>query len=387
MVKPDKGTNAVVQVCRNDMVLGDPASVDPIKGTFTLTEKTAANDKIVAQMISTDNAGSKSYGPASAEVRVGSCSKAASPASPDSAAPTLSISTDKAGKLTYKGTLKNVKNGMVRICVNDQQVAKGMPVPVEANGTFDGGTNTFDAKAGDVVVAQAVLTNGTQHGPLSNEVAIGKCSDIVNGNVSVKVTVDPMDVGSVRVSGNTNQKGGTVRICVGDNQVATATTGDGNFLAKLSSAVKPGQLVSVQPITSAPGTFPRSYGLPTTVQPKFAYSGVIADFVGGVEQGGYSSQSSNTNGFLSAFFRSPYFNFPNHTQATSLWGRIRLLSGPLPSTVNVVAAITNPTGTITSSNLANVGQVVDYVFGPEMRLKQWDSQDGNTDRIIAVQVS
>ena len=138
------------------------------------------------------------------------------------------------------------------------------------------------------------------------------------------------------------------------------------------------------PAPGAPAT-------PTDLSTKFA-----AGFVGGVEQSGYSSEANNTNAFLNAFFRSPYWwsqrkkpeqpgappspaPAPSGDLAFSIWGRIRLLSGPLPSSVNVVAAVTNPTGTITSSNLANVGQVVDYVFGPEFRLIE-----GKSDRLSFV---
>lgn len=311
------------------------------------------------------------------------CSQSATPVSPNCPAPTLSLSTDSAGKTTYTGTLANGKSKAVRICVDDVETLKSVPV---SNGTFSGGTNTLDAKAGSVIVAQAAAcgADGTQYGPLSIERSIGKCSAVLNGDLSVKATLDPIDVGSVFVSGTTNQKGGRVRLCVGDAQDAIATVdADGNFVAKLSSQVTAGQSVSVQPITSdagsAAGAFPRNYGMSTTVTANYAYNGFVAAFVGGIEQGGYSSQASNTNGFLSAFFRSPFWG---RSVAPSIWGRIRLLSGPLPSTVNVVAAITNPNGTITSSNLASVGQVVDYVFGPEIRLKQWGS--GEIDRISFV---
>ena len=301
------------------------------------------------------------------------CSKVAKPATQSCPVPTLSISTSN-GKTTYSGTLPNVKSGAVRICVNDVEQVKSMN---SVSGKFQGDSNGLKLDAGSVLVAQALSCGADkkEYGPISVERVVGKCSAGAQGDQSVKTTLDAVEVGSLSVSGTTSEKGGTVRICVSDAQDATATADvDGKFIAQLSAPASAGQSVSVQAITSIPGDFPRDYGPSASVNPKSASNGFVAEFIGGVEQAGYSSQANNTNGFLSASFKSPYWikkSAMSMDLAFGLWGRIRLLSGPLPSSVNVVAALTNPTGTITSSNLSSVGQVVDYVFGPEFRIKQW----------------
>ena len=83
----------------------------------------------------------------------------------------------------------------------------------------------------------------------------------------------------------------------------------------------------------------------------------VAIIIGGVEYAGYSSAAQTTDGFLDLFYRGPV------VKGFSGWGRIRLTSAAQPATNGVVSVISNPTG-LTTFNYSNVGQVLDYVFGP-----------------------
>jgi len=98
----------------------------------------------------------------------------------------------------------------------------------------------------------------------------------------------------------------------------------------------------------------------------------VAIIIGGVEYAGYSSEAQATDGFLDLFYRGPQ-GTQGFTNGLSGWTRIRLTSAAQPATNGVVSVISNPTG-LTTFNYSNVGQVLDYVFGPSWVLpntKNW----------------
>jgi hypothetical protein len=386
--------SGTVQICVNKTPQVPWQSVTD--GKFSVALPSLKDGTMVtAQWVNLAANGSvSSFGPVSDARIVGSCAQNV-PAQGTAKPPVLTTSVpDSTGAVTFN--LTGTKGGTFRLCVNDLPNAKVSIVNANADGQLvDAQGKPVTAPAigaglGDVVVAQAVSSiEPDQTGPVSAGVGIGKCSATGTGAVKDKPTVNPVQVGSETVSGKVaKQKSGTiVRVCVGDYQVATAPIDEnGNFTVGLQAPVMPGQSVIAQlvmppdPLAKPPDPPDKfNYALWTKVQPKFAYSDFTATFVGGVEESGFSSQGLNTNGFLSAYARSPFYNGRLHSAA--VWGRVRLLSGPLPSNVNVVAALTNPTGTVTTSNLSNVGQVVDYVVGPELRLWQKDRPNGNTERI------
>jgi len=83
--------------------------------------------------------------------------------------------------------------------------------------------------------------------------------------------------------------------------------------------------------------------------------------VGGVEQSDLSAQNSETDPFVDLIVRAPY-----NVRPGSVWLRARFLGAPTSSsTQNVVAAATNPSGTVTSASLSTVGYAVDYTVGYE----------------------
>ncbi len=391
-----------VQLCSKGKLLGPAAPVSTTDGKFSVTPlpRVTSGDQITAQFT---NASGIS-GPASAAAVVGSCSQAVG----QGTAPTLSPSTDSTtGKVTYSGTLPKATSGTVRICVDD--LPNGDTATIGKDGTFTP-VLSKDPKAGSIVVAQSV--SGTapkqQYGPLSNEVVVGMCSDVPEeGDTSTKPTLNTVTTSSNSFSGTIpGAKPGTkVRICVGDTpsgaQDATAVVKEnGAFKGLFANPPKAGQFVTAQEITSAPGS-PRKYGLmgPAEVVRGFRYSSLFGSFIAGVEQSGYSSEITNTNFFVSAYLRSSYLPLgcqasskppsercPNSLKppspvALALWGRTRLLSAPQPSTQNIVSVLTDPTGQISQSNFSKVGQVIDYTIGPELRIAQRDSSDGQTTRI------
>jgi hypothetical protein len=313
---------------------------------------------------------------------------------PSVATPTLN--PIEADATALKGTVKGATTGTVQICAAGKPL--GDPVTVGKDGSFGltipSGTKLTN---GEAIVPQYIEpgTDGgaDKFGPTSDAstVLVGDCSKATpsTGSAPVLNLSQPDTNGKVTYSGTTDSSAsGSVRICVNHVPNADAKTapikggkfdgGSNSFkvqandkvVAQIVSADSPPKyspLSTEQPVNSA--------GLVVGPASTSDDNKLVTSFIGGVEQSGFSSQGSNTNGFLSAYARSRFYS--SSTLAPALWGRVRLLSGPLPSSVNVVAALTNPAGTITTSNLQNVGQVVDYVIGPELRLKQW----GNTERI------
>jgi hypothetical protein len=313
---------------------------------------------------------------------------------------------------------KEATSGQVRICVDDLPVEKpDKLIQVLSDGTFT--SESLDVKPGNVIFAQSVGsvrvskastseesneaskskvsvpkdTSKTAYSVPSKQISVGPCSSVQIGSSSTRPTLDEIkDSRSFKGRRPGAKRGTEVRICVDDSQDAAVVVDDnGAFYGLFSQPVKPNHSVTAQEITSGPNTFPVTYGLvsPERKLDAFAYSGLFATFIAGVEQSGYSSQITNTNFFLNAQIRSEYF--PQHSEGPgpfapgfALWGRTRLLSAPQPSTNNIVSVLTDPTGQISQSGFSKVGQVIDYVIGPELRLWQWDRPDQQTTRISLI---
>jgi hypothetical protein len=161
-----------------------------------------------------------------------------------------------------------------------------------------------------------------------------------------------------------NATSGTIRICVNNipNGETRIVKSDGTFnsgTASFQSNI--GDEVVAQSVVAS-GSSPTYGPLSNKLVVK---SPAVLIIIGGAEYSGYSAQSQTTNGFLSMFYRGPV------TKGFSGWGRIRLTSAPQAATNGVVSVISNPTG-LTTYDYSNVGQVFDYVFGPEKQIgKNW----------------
>jgi hypothetical protein len=388
--KGGKSQTGSVQLCADGNKLGPAASFDPAKpasakDTFSVslqqnssngpTQLVATDGKAITAQFSSDG---KTWGPPSPPQVVASCKETAGSGTAPSLKP---LTTDSTGKVTtVSGTVEKASSGNVRICADDRQLGTA---PIGADGTFS--TSSLTVKPGNTITAEVVTTNsGTNsYSKLSNEVRFGACSSVQKGDTKNQPTLNPISVDSTSFSGTLpNAKGGeVVRICVDDQENTIAIVdSSGSFIAAIPQPpLQATSKATAQVITDSTPTSPAAtFGLLSVDQPVGGklYSKMFGSFIAGFIQSGYSAEVTNTNFFLSAYLRSQYwgFNSKNSNSAVggALWGRIRLLSAPAPSTVNLVSVITDPSGTLTQSSFSSVGQVVDYVFGPELRLFQTD---------------
>lgn len=382
-----------VQLCDGGKPLGKAVAVSTKDGTFNVPAtgdslpRVSNGDEITAQFYTGTQDSPTDYGDVSPALMVGSCKAEAG----KDDAPTFKRGTDNTGKATYTGTVTASEVGdTVRICDNDIELVPSVDITKQSDGsgTFDASSNVSKAKAGDILVAQVVSGSGTskQYSKVSAGAAVGSCSAVESGDSSTKPTLNALSQGGDSFSGTLPgaKAGVVVRLCVDDSPVANATVKDGGaFSGVYPATFKAGQSVTAQEITSASSASTKKYGLVSPAQKVtgLAYSGMFATFIGGVEWAGYSSQAINTNGFLSASMRSGYLPIGSSAASgqsalgAALWTRIRLLSAPQPSAqgVSFVSAFSNPTGSITTSSLSNVGQAVDYVVGLELRFWQRDA--------------
>lgn len=323
----------------------------------------------------------------------------------DSIVTSLASATLNAIEATDKfvtGTVQGVTTGEVQVCVKGAQM--GDPVPVGKDGSFKltvpDGTKLTN---GDSVVAQYISpgSNGEPdpYGPApdANSVLVSSCSMAGSGSSTPPTLVvsQPDEKGVVpsftgTASGAT--KGTTVRICVNDiplldktgkEVTATTTDANGNFSGASTFNVKAGDQIVAQTETLGTSGTPAAYGLVSKPPIQINSAGLIvgsppsdgfvATLVAGVEQSGYSSLGNDTGGFLSAFFRSGYIPLgQTRPLGIAAWGRVRLLSAPQPGTVGIASILTDPTGTLSTQTYTSIGTAVDYLVGPELKLKEWN---------------
>jgi hypothetical protein len=178
--KMPKGTKGSILVCVDGKPTKEgPSSVDATDGSFTakldagITAKQVIQTQLVVDATSSQE---KTYGPASAKLPAGSCSKAA-PAL-GGAAPVLSLTTDSNNVATYSGTVDDKTDGdQIRICVNDLPVAQKVKI---SSGKFNGGTDSFPVSAGDQITAQVIHGAGASQtfGPTSTPL-VAKTGQVV----------------------------------------------------------------------------------------------------------------------------------------------------------------------------------------------------------------
>lgn len=312
------------------------------------------------------------------------------PTTEDTTLPVPTITAVDASKSTVSGSVpagadKKIPSGTVLVCVNGVQTAA--PTSITGNGDF--GAIAISMKPGQQLTAIYLpppeSTGGQAYSAPSGGWLVGGCSKDVSPNASLKapslsVTVDK-STNEASYTGNVSgASSGSVRICVNDlpqqGQVVQIGS-DGSFKASTAFKVSAGDKITAQafsgstpiygPVTAAPqvitngplqvGSAPAKTGNPSTLT-----------MIGGVEQAGYSSLSQSTNAFLNAFVAGP------QDRPVIGWGRIRLLSAPQPSTQGIVSVFTDPTGQLTTQDYTKVGQALDFVAGPQVRVpftKYW----------------
>lgn len=307
--------------------------------------------------------------------------------------PIETTSTSVAGKV------QGVTTGQIQVCVAGKPL--GDPVPV----TVDNSNSTFTVNVpkgttltnGQTVVAQYISpsTNGgsNTYGPAldANSVLVGSCKldALKSGVVPILSVSQPDGQGMVTLKGKATSdasgkavsvaKGTTVRICVNDVPdesakslpIGTDGTFDGGTITLKVQANAQIVAQTVIPSTlSTPGA-PPTYG-PLSPIVSVSSNLVVGSvqqsgkpftiLIGGVEYAGYSSQAQTTDAFVNIFYRGP-----ETKSGWSGWGRVRLTSTPSATTNGIGTYIANPTG-LTSYSYQNVGQALDYVFGPSWKI-------------------
>jgi hypothetical protein len=145
-------------------------------------------------------------------------------------------------------------------------------------------------------------------------------------------------------------------------------SGTGSFTQQVQIPAHSGDYVSVtEAVTPDGSTTPTTL---STIPQQFSrydapcnYEFNDCDFelslIGGIEQSDLSAQNSTTTGFFFLFTRAPF-----NMRWGTIWFRSRFLGAPSASaTNNIVAAASNPSGTLSASNLPQSVNSVDYVFG------------------------
>jgi len=262
------GMKGNVQVCVGSKLLDGSVVTGGKFSVPTASNKLLAGQKILAQLkIAAGEGAGDSIGPASAAVIVSgaSCSKAAG----GGTAPTLTIKTNTSNTTaTYSGKLPGRTSGNIRICVNDRPNSR--TITVGPDGSFDGGTDSFTVKNGDVIVAQTVAGDPPTYGPLSNEYKVGP----------VQETNNPPGTTVTLIGGGWEQAGYSSLAQYGNPFVNVSIDGPGNHIltgwgrVRLLSAPQP----STQGIVS---TIVNPTGQITTKS--FAEAGQAMDFVIGPE--------------------------------------------------------------------------------------------------------
>ncbi|HUA15211.1 MAG TPA: hypothetical protein VMG31_07925 [Verrucomicrobiae bacterium] len=280
--------------------------------------------------------------------------------------PTLSPvdEPDAKGLVSVSGKLSKAETGTVQLCVEGKTVGTASINNADSFAVSD----LKDLKAGQKIQAQFV-DSANNAGKPTDLTTIGDCSKLVPAqSSSVQAPTLSLVLGAndtVTYSGTAKgaKDGDKIRICVDNvSNGKTAAVKSEKFDGGTESfTVASGQKVVAQQVIS--GT-PASYGPlsdPVSIVAQLASQDnpnkAVAVLIGGVEYSGYSAQSQTTNGFLDLYYQGP----SSHHFAG--WTRIRLTSTPQQATNGVVSVISNPTG-LTTYDYSNVGQAIDYVFGP-----------------------
>ncbi len=286
-----------------------------------------------------------------------------------------------------KGTVPNssdgtVASGTVQLC-SDGKLLLATGAKVGTDGTVSVAASGLKSKltTGEKITAQYTDNSG-KNGDVSSAVVVGSCSAAAGAGTAPKLTISIDDKGLASYSGTSaDEANTTVRVCVNDLPNAdakTASVQNGKFKGGNTFSVKSGENIAAQTCSSSTcDTVGEKYGplsaqVPVTSTLKAGAADSNKPYVvliGGVEYGGYSSQAQTTDGFLNIFYSGP-----RSTSGFSGWGRIRLTNAPQTATNGVVSVISNPTG-LTTYDYSNVGQVLDYVFGPSWKIprtKGWD---------------
>jgi hypothetical protein len=255
--------------------------------------------------------------------------------------------------------------------VSGKNAAGGDQVVVTAGGVTVQTVNIpLGAGAFKVAVAplsqyeEVEIQNGgkTLAGPLI--VRASKPTAECNAMVTLPCIVQPVKVGDKGIKGFAAVGASISSVSVDDaNKGAAHVEANGSFSFDLSTLTLGQQITVTQagPAGSAKATVSAA-STPTNSTDDTSQSKAIAILIGGWEQAGYSSLAQTGNPFVNIFIKGPSGNL------VTGWGRVRLLSAPQPATQGIVSTFLDPVGQLTTQSYNKVGQVLDFVAGPELRL-------------------
>ena len=283
---------------------------------------------------------------------------------------TPTLNPVEAGANAVSGSVSKGSVGTVQLCSNGAPL--GGPAQVDSTTGAFSVTGLAKMNAGEKIQAQFIEKKDANDvfGMASSELVVGSCLKSASASGTAPTLSVSVDASNVATFSGTGTAKGIIRICVNNVQNgSTVTVGpDGKFSGGTNSfKVSLGDKIVAQSLSA---DTPPQYGLLSNevVLGNVAVGGqesnkAVLILIGGVEYSGYSAQSQTTNGFLSMFYRGPA------SHGFSGWGRIRLTSAPQAATNGVVSVISNPTG-LTTYDYSNVGQVLDYVFGPQYQIRK-----------------
>jgi hypothetical protein len=292
--------------------------------------------------------------------------------------PVPTLAAVDTGSTSVSGTVAKGAGGTVQLCIDGKP--QGSPQTVQADETF---TITV-AKLGSKqkIIAQFISSPGGGAAPVfgspTTETLVGGCSENASKASSsptiptLSLTIDAKNMASYQggVSGATT---GTVRICLNDSPIddpPVKVDSSGKFVGASALKVSAGDKIVAQFSSSGASPYgPVSSQVSVSAGPLQAGGGqgqastglskVI--LIGGAEQSGYSSLGQNTDPFVNVFIEGP-------DNRVNGWGRVRLLGAPQPSTQGIVSTFTDPTGQLTTQDYSKVGEALDFVIGPKIRL-------------------
>lgn len=276
--------------------------------------------------------------------------------------------TKVTGKLTAGGAA--LPGAQIILKIDDNKI--DVPVVTGADDTFSfTGLGALKSDNTIEVVQSAPRPVGVAATPTTGKVQVLAAQNTCDKKAAP--CLDQPYEGQTRVTGTWTAKGAAapaagaeakVILRINDTPIGNPATinSDGTFSFTSLSALNSYNTIEV--VQSPPPTGGAVVLTTGKVQVQHASqpSGTTVILIGGVEQSGYSSLGQNSNPFVNVYIEGPSKN------RLTGWGRVRLLSAPQPSTQGIFSTFTDPTGQLTTQSYSKVGESMDFVVGPTLKL-------------------
>jgi hypothetical protein len=261
------------------------------------------------------------------------------------------------GKLTAGGAAP--VGTQIILKIDGNKIDLPAPAVINANGTFSFAGLSALKSGNTIEVVQSAPAGDT--GGVQVQAPQNTCDK------KSAPCLDQPSQGQTKVTGSWTAKGATapagaevkVILQINDTPIGNpaAVSADGTFSFTGLSPLNSYNTIEVVQSGGTAGTTGK-----VQVQSAAQPSGTTVILIGGVEQSGYSSLGQNSNPFVNVYIEGP------STNRLTGWGRVRLLSAPQPSTQGIVSTFTDPTGQLTTQSYSKVGESMDFVIGPTLKL-------------------